>query len=279
MIMPDAGWSARLAIEVERSGASSVLGARVHHGPLRVQRPFYPEGPAVPHVYVLHPPGGLVGGDRLEVSVHVKERASALFTTPAAQKLYRSAGARSIQQTALDVADGGALEWLPAETIAFDGARADAMTRVRLARAAAFFGWEIVCFGRPASAQPYERGDVTLRFEIERAETPLLIERSRVPGGAPVLQAPWGYGGLPVFGTLYCVPRDPAGLTELGVELRREPLGGVDTVAVTVLDEVLVVRAAAASVEAVREVLIEAWRRLRPAAVGRAAVLPRIWAV
>jgi len=117
------GWQAslELAFAADTSGATR-LDRRAHRGPFLVQRPFFPEGREVCHVYLLHPPGGLVGGDELRLDLRVGEGARALVTTPAAGKAYRTLGPVSRQTQALSVADGAALEWLPQETIVYDGA-------------------------------------------------------------------------------------------------------------------------------------------------------------
>ena len=136
-----------------------------------VQRPFYPEGPEVPHVYVLHPPGGLVGGDRLRLDVTIDARAHALITTPAATKIYRSAGPLASQKQRFEVGEGGALEWLPQETILHDGANADLTTRVSLAAGARFVGIDTLCFGLPARGETFATGRCRQRFEIWRDQT------------------------------------------------------------------------------------------------------------
>jgi urease accessory protein len=149
------GWRAELSLgftaepdeEGRRGAAGSAapatrLTSRAHRGPLVVQRPFYPEGPGVPHVYVLHPPGGVVGGDSLRVEVSVGPRAHALVTTPAATKVYRTRGPRATQVQRLTVAAHAALEWLPQETILHDGAAIDLDTTVVLADGARFIGLE-----------------------------------------------------------------------------------------------------------------------------------------
>lgn len=272
------GWRARLELEVVRDGAKARLAHRSHSGPLRIQRPFYPEGSAPVHVYLLHPPGGMVGGDRLETVIDVRADASLLATTPAAQKLYRSLGQESVQKQVLRVECGGALEWFPSETIVFNGARARLSTRVELASGGAFIGWDLGCFGRPASQLDFARGELHQSFEIWQADRPLVVDRARVAGSAPALVAAWGYGGEPVFGTLYCVPGGALDLNALASELRAAPpVAGVRS-AVTAFDGVLVLRALGCQVERVRATLVEAWRRLRPQVLGREALPPRIWA-
>ena len=113
-----AGWQARLDLGFEQRAGRTVLAHKRQFGPLTVQRPFYPEGGPC-HLYVLHPPGGVVGGDRLAVSVLVAEGAHALITTPGAAKFYRSAGPRADVVQRLSVDAGGALEWFPQENILF----------------------------------------------------------------------------------------------------------------------------------------------------------------
>src|SRR4026209_1310331 len=141
-ILSAPGWLASLDLEFAASGSRTVLARRSHVGPLVVQRPFYPEGD-VCHVYLVHPPGGVVGGDTLELRARVQDGAHALITTPAATKFYRSEGrlVRPLQ----DLAPGAApFEWLPQETILFPDAYAGIATRVRLGERSKFIGWEIV---------------------------------------------------------------------------------------------------------------------------------------
>jgi len=145
------GWKAELALGFERRGAKSVLAARRHDGPLALQKPLYPEGEGVCHAIVLHPPGGIAGGDELEIAARVGEGAHALLTTPGAGKWYRSAGAWARQSLGFEVARGACLEWLPQETIVFDGALAGMRSEVRLEGARAG------CCGTSAGASRADR--------------------------------------------------------------------------------------------------------------------------
>src|SRR6188474_1479086 len=114
---PVSGWLGRLELRLERHSGMTRITHRLHQGPLLVQRALYPEGDDMPHLYIVHPPGGVVGGDRLETLIELGPGAEALVTTPAAQKLYRSAGPESVIQNRLCVGERAALEWLPSETI------------------------------------------------------------------------------------------------------------------------------------------------------------------
>jgi urease accessory protein len=250
----------------------------MHSGPLRIQRPFFPEGPEVLHLYLLHPPGGVVGGDQLEVQLKLAASARALVTTPAAQKLYRSPLATSHIRNTLDIGPEACLEWLPMETIVFDGAQSNSHLLVRLDPGGSYLGWDIMCFGRPASGAPFGAGQWSSSLEVSRGGVPLLTEHTRVGGGSPTLTASWGYANNLIAATFVCTTPD---LERIGhaADAIAELLRGVSDVhaAVTTMDGLVVLRLQARSIEPVRRVLIESWARTRPLIAGRPACAPRIW--
>lgn len=273
------GWLGRLSLELDKTERGTQLTRSSHEGPLRIQRVLTPEGPGCPHIYLLHPPGGVVGGDRLQTRVSLGAGAQLLLTTPAAQKLYRSLGARAEISNELQLGVGARLEWLPSETLAFSAAQAELTTRVELAAGAAFIGWDIACYGMPARGESFDAGHVVSRFEIFRAETPVVIEALDLASGQGLLSGAFALRGQPVVGNLYAVPADGA-VTENLVETVREATSAcaLGPCAVSSLGELLVVRALGQNVESVRAPLIAAWQLLRPAILGRDAVMPRIWA-
>lgn len=268
-------WPARLDLRFARRGEETVLAGRRHCGPLRVQRPFYPESRRICHVYVLHPPGGVVSGDTLEVCAQVEAGAWGLLTTPGAGKFYRHGSGRAARvDQRLSVAGGGVLEWLPQENILFNGAHARLRTRVEVAAGACFIGWDITCLGRPASGERMRHCRIRQRFELWRENVPLWVERSRFDDHCAVLDAAWGLVGRPVVGTLVCTNDDPG----LADEIRRQvTAAGPGMFSVTQLDEVLVCRYLGAQAQAARACLGEAWRVMRSALLGAPAVTPRIW--
>lgn len=277
--MTGGGWLGRISLELERAAHGTRLARSEHEGPLRIQRVLTPEGPACPHIYLLHPPGGVVGGDRLQTEIALGPGAELFVTTPAAQKLYRSQGASAEISNVLKVAEGGKLEWLPSETLAFSAAEARLSTRVELAPGASFLGWDVACYGMPARGEAFTRGHVLSRFEVWRGSTPLLLEALDLEHSESLLHAPFALRGAPVVATLYAVPAESS-IAEALVEAMREvsaPAPGV-VCGVSSLQELLVVRALGQSVEQVRAVLIRAWQLLRPALLGRPAIQPRIWA-
>jgi len=265
-------WKARLSLEFRFANEKTTLGRKTHDGPLVVQKPLYPEGDAVCHAIVVHPPGGIAGGDELRIDAKVGAGAAALLTTPGAAKWYRSAGPRARQDVSLDVR--GSLEWLPQETIVFDGALAEASLEADLAADASLIGWDIICLGRTGSGETFTRGSYRTRMRIRREGRLLWLERGRIDGGSPLLDSPAGLGGHSVCGTLYaCAPG-----------LGREHVQGVRAVepddgrgAATLLPGILLARYLGDSSEAARRYFAALWRSLRPALAGRDAHEPRIW--
>jgi len=177
------GWQARLALGFERRRERTVLVRCEHCGPLRVQKALYPEGPAVCQAIILHPPGGIAGGDGLDIALLAGAGAHAQLTTPGAGKWYRSGGRRASQSLHLRVDAQAIVEWLPQETIVFDGAEAAMQTRIELAAGALYCGWEILCLGRTASGERFAHGRLDLSTRIEQGGRPLWIEPGGLRGG------------------------------------------------------------------------------------------------
>lgn len=270
-----APWRARLRLSLARQGERTVLAGREHSGPLTVQRPFHPEGPAgACHIYLLHPPGGVVGGDVLDVAIHAGPDSRALITTPAANKLYRSAGPCAQLTQTLRVHAGAQLEWLPQPTIAFAGVHARVATQVDLAPGGRFIGWEIVCLGRPDSGERYA-GRLGMALELWQDGAPLWLERARYDGTA-LLDAPFGLRGHCVSGTLLATPvaaEEILGAVRAAVDAHAGVLAGA-----SIVGGVLALRVLGSQAEIVQRALTDAWAALRPAVLGRPALAPRIWA-
>ena len=266
------GWSAKLSLSFERALARTNLRVKERAGPLSVQRPFYPEED-VCHAYVLHPPGGVVGGDQLELNVQVREQSSALITTPAANKIYRSNGPESQIKQQFFVESGGTLEWLPQETILFGGSSLSACTRVNLNPSARFSGWDIVILGRPFSGDRYERGAFDQQMTIAVADKPILNERHRWRNEEPMLGAAWGCRGNCALASVYAYPADPDLLKRVQRLIASSPADA----GVTLLDQLLVVRILGTAPQIVRALAEKLWTGMRPLQMGRAASRPRIW--
>ncbi len=248
-----------------------------HYGPLRVQRPFYPEGrDGCCHVYLLHPPGGVASGDELRIDVTVAANAHTLLTTPAANKLYKadSHGVAWNQHTQLKIAKGATLEWLPQETLAFDGSRGKQTIVIDMEQGANCLGWEILGLGRPASSLPFISGQLEQHFQINRAGRPLWIERQIVDPNHPRFAGKWGQGGATVHATLWAVGLENP---EDVIKALREQLVAEPHWAVTYRRGVLLLRYLGMERNQAWELLQQAREVLRPHLTGLPATIPRIW--
>lgn len=290
-VLDPSGWHARLELGftkqvLQQSHAPAertVLSHRKHYGPLAVQRAFYPDADGTCHVYVLHPPGGVAGGDTLELQADLASGTRALLTTPAATKLYRSEVGRSARVTqTLTLNDGAIVQWLPQETIAFEGADARLETRIELRGSAQAIAWEILCLGRPVCDERFTRGALRTAFTVHRDGKPLLIERARYEGGSPMLDAAYGMQGQAVVGTLLCTLLGPENDDSL-VDALRAALDADGSaswrgcVAVSRLYGVVVCRYLGARVEHAQLAFRCALDVLTQHVLGSTRSIPRIW--
>ncbi|WP_095078201.1 urease accessory protein UreD [Pseudomonas sp. Irchel s3h17] len=264
-------WHAELELGYARFGDSTRPVQRRHKGPLRVQKHLYAEGPQVCQHIIVHPPGGIAGGDRLDVSVNVATDAWAQLTSPGAAKWYRAA-TPAYQQLDVTVAAGATLEWLPQETIVFSAAQAELATRIDLQGNARLFFWDVVALGRPASGERFACGHFQSRLDIRRDGQLLWHERQRIVGGDGLLDSPIGLDGSPVWATLLVTGEIDTELLEQCRSLAGDVRGDL-----TQLPGLLVARCLASEALLARNWLIALWTLLRPALLGRAAVPPRIW--
>ncbi len=263
------GWQAKLELGFEHKHGKTVLAQRRHYGPLTVQRPFYPEG-EVCHVYVLHPPGGVVAGDCLTININAATDSAALVTTPAAGKIYRSDGKLARQQVTLAVAADAALEWLPQETIIYEGARVATDLRLDLAAKARFIGWEMLALGRPAAGEGFTTGEVSMSWQIFRADA--LFYRERLAIDAVAFAARWGLNGHSACGTLFACPATAVQLIAV-----QQLIGDAAGRGVTLIDDMLICRALDSRADRLRDFFQQVWATVRLDVIGRPACAPRIW--
>jgi urease accessory protein len=240
-----------------------------------MQKPLYPEGEAVCHAVVIHPPGGIAGGDALGVSIDVDPGAQALVTTPGAAKWYKANGRRSSQQVRLKV--GGLLEWLPQEAIVFDAADVRSSIDIELGASAAMIGWDIVALGRRAAGERFLKGQYVQSIRLHLDGTLAWHERTRIIGSDPLLDSPIGLAGRHVFGCLWAAG---AALETFDLDEVRAKLGASGEAApiTRLAPRLLVARTLADGTEAARAALVAVWRALRPRLCGLPAQPPRLWA-
>ncbi len=262
-----------------RSGRSVPVNCS-RKGPLTFQRPFYPEND-VCHLYLLHPPGGIVGGDRIELDIRMLPKAHGLFTTPGATKFYRSGGPVAQQHQTFFVAKDSVLEWFPQETIVFDQAKTDIQTTVHLETNARFIGWDITCLGRSAGGHAFHSGRLENRLSIFENKRPLFMDRLRLDPqretGSLINSIP-GLQDYPVVGSFIANSITDTVYDALKADIMPAAGEKDGLMSVTRIRELLIARYLGHDPEQARQFFISIWQHLRPAVLGRPACKPRIWA-
>ncbi len=273
------GWHGHLQLDYRRDGERTTALDR-HHGPLRVLQRLYPEGERICHHVLVHPPGGVVGGDVLALDATLAAGSHALITTPGATRFYRSDGALAEQQVQAELAEGARLEWLPMETIAYRRCQAHNRQRFSLAPGAQMIGWDVLALGLPAAGEPFDAG----RYLQELALPGLWLERGLIDGSDSLLMhSPLGLAGHTVMATMWLADGQA-----LGRERREALLDGARaliadsalpaTAGVSAPHEsLLVLRALGHRVEPVMALLQSVWANWRRQHWGLAPVPPRVW--
>jgi len=267
-------WQASLTLGFVNDAGTTRLVNNAHHGPLRVQKALYPEGRTVCQAIVVHPPGGVVGGDQLDIDIGVGDRAHAFISTPGAAKWYQANGKVSRQVMHMHVNQDAALEYLPQEAIFFDTADVVLEQDIELAAGATYIGCEILCMGRRGSGEVFNTGTVRQRSSIRREGRLIWWEQGALRGGA--LDSPLGLQGRSVCATLLAAgkPVPASVLAEVRTDIAAD---GDHDFGLTQTKGVLVARHLGDDSETARRLMLTVWRRLRPHLLGREAVTPRIW--
>lgn len=269
---------ARLTLGFTDDAGTTRLTERTHFGPLRVQKALYPEHSSVCHAIVVHPPGGIVGGDQLSIVTKVGDNASAFITTPGAAKWYKANGKRSLQKIELEVGANASLEWLPQETIFFDHADVQLEQTVSLQKDATYIGCDILCFGRTASGETFGSGRISQRYSIKRDGKLAWYEQGTLLADSTDMQSPLSLAGKTVCATLIAAGKQiPAALLNT-IRAEADAIAGKPgTFGISQLKTVLVARYLGDSSEEARQIVARVWQLLRPALLARDAVIPRIW--
>ena len=276
-----AGWQGHLQLDFSWRGARTIALDR-HHGPLRVLKRLYPEGEAVCHLVLVHPPGGIVGGDVLGLDATLAPGSHALITTPGATKFYRSSGPLAQQRVHAELAPGARLEWLPLESIAYNRCQAQNRLRFTLAPGAQMMGWDVLALGLAAAGQPFVEGC----FDQQLALPGVWLEQGRIDGqDRLLLDSPLGLAGHPVLATLWLAEAPGQALgrahSETLIDSARALIAtsalpttaGVSAPA----ESLLVLRALGHQVEPVMALLRQVWAAWRQIHWGLAACPPRVW--
>ncbi len=277
------GRHGHLQLDYTRRGERTIALDR-HHGPLRVLRRLYPEGDEVCHQVLVHPPGGIVGGDVLALDATLASGSQALITTPGttpgATRFYRSACPLAVQQVQAELAEGARLEWLPLAAMACRRCQVESRLRFTLAPGAQMIGWDVLALGLPAAGAPFDAGSYLTQLALPG----VWLERGRIDGSDRLLlDSPLGLAGHSVLATLWLADgqalgreRGEALIDSARALIEASALPG--TAGVTAPDEsLLVLRALGHRVEPVMALLQAVWARWRRLHWGLEACAPRVW--
>jgi urease accessory protein len=274
-------WKAQLDLNYRLEAARSVARHQ-HSGPLRILQSLYPEGDAVCHNVLVHPPGGLVGGDTLDIRVDVAPGAHGLVTTPGATRFYRSNGAAALQDTQIHVAPGGRLEWLPSEAICYNQCQAENRLRFQLAPGAELMGWDVTAFGLPQARQPYTQGRFCQHLELPG----VWLERGHIDASDQrLLDSPLGLAGHRCMASIFFVTGSKLDNARRAAALdaARQAIDGhalhASAGATSPHGQVVVVRALAPLVEPAMDLMKQVWAAWRAHFWQLPAAKPRIWAM
>lgn len=270
------GWGASLKLIFDSRSNKTILARRQHHGPLVLQKILYPEGDNPAHGVIIHPPGGVAGGDRLQLTVEMQPESAALLTTPGATKWYKSAGRQASQQIEMTLHEHSQLEWLPQENIVFDGADVALKTQVNLNESSTFAGWEVICLGRQASGERWQTGRFRQQFLIKREGKMIWNESTVLTPESKVLSAMAGLQNHVVFGS-FVVAAGPTP-TDVLHACQEISLDSSARVGVSALPEIFTARYIGPCAQEAKHYFEKVWHCLRPWYGKRDAVRPRIWA-
>jgi urease accessory protein len=274
-------WNATLALDYTRQAEKTLAHFR-HNGPLRILQSLYPEGDAICHNVIVHPPGGLVGGDTLDLKFTAATGAHGLITTPGATRFYRSTGEPALQRTELSLQAGARMEWLPLEAICYSGCLAENRLTMRLAPGAELIGWDVTALGLPAASLPFASGSFCQHIEVPG----VWLERARIAASDTLLMnSPLGLAGQRCLASIFFVA---------GSKLERQRRQQALDVARQVIEahtlcatagatspdgQVVVVRVLAPLVEPAMTLLKQVWQAWRGHFWQQSAATPRIWSM
>jgi len=268
------GWHANLRLDYQLKGEKTCLVKKSQKGPLTIQRPFYPEGD-ICHSYILHPPGGVVGGDILDIEVNSDTSGHCLITTPGATKFYRSKNdLESIQTLRINIKKDAIVEWLPQQNIFFTGACSQLNTQINIEPGGKFIGWEMHCFGRPANNEGFNQGAIKSCTQININGELRLVEQLNTDGDS-LAQSSCGLRDKAMQASLIAAPFSEVQKQKLEQLLLDYPYK--DLIGMTLVDEVLVIRVLGDHIEPILENFISLWSQLRTEWLQRPACKPRIW--
>ena len=286
-------WLASLFLEFAIKSNVSQLVKTSRRGPLNVQKAFYPEGKDCAHVYLLHPPAGIVSGDELNIEICIQDSAHALITTPGANRFYRArtnlaiGDSKQTQISNINVLGKGICENFPLETIVYEGADAINQLDLKLSSQAHYIGWDISCLGLPAAGQPFKKGRFTQLNRVFIDGKLNFHDRINLTPNNNVCAHVAGLNNHSVLATMLAhAPKVRINVNEKSqlVDRLREQIAhtdGIDKpsqkVSVTYIRDLLVVRYLGDHAEECKAIFTSIWKTIRPIYIQKEANVPRIW--
>lgn len=272
-------WQASLSLDYRLQEGRSIAAFR-HEGPLRILQSLYPQGQAICHNVLVHPPGGLVGGDTLDIQVKVGPGAHGLITTPGATRFYRSMGELALQRTSLVLEPGARLEWLPMEALCYSGCMAENRLHMRLAAGAELIGWDVTALGLPQAGQPFVAGQFRQHLALEGQ----WLERALLKASdTALMDSPLALAGRRCIGTVFllsgsAMARDRREhLLDLARSTLAEHALAASAGVTAPSEQVLALRVLAPLVEPAMDLMRRIWQVWRRGAWDLEAPAPRIW--
>lgn len=282
-------WFAKLDLDFDYANNGTRLKSVKRFGPLSVQKAFHPEGKKCAHIYLLHPPAGIVSGDELCVTVRVDNNAHVLITTPGANRFYRARDNLSIgDPTQIQIADlylseNAILEHFPLETLVYEGADGVNRVDVHLTEKGVYLGWDIVCLGLPASKQNFVNGRFTQLNRLFCDDKLIYHDRISLNPENGLLSHPAGLAGHSVFGSfiIYAPKQHRTMLLRRElvekIQARVSDLNAALFISITDINGLLLIRYLGDHSEQCKNFFIEIWQLARPSCCGKSVTHPRIW--
>jgi urease accessory protein len=274
-------WRADLKLDYTLESQRTVV-RYLHQGPLRILQSLYPEGDQICHNVLVHPPGGLVGGDTLDIQVTVSEGAHGLVSTPGATRFYKSGGHPALQQVVAHLADNAKLEWLPLEAIAYNDCEATNRAIFNLAPSAELITWDVTALGLPSSDMAFTQGHFQQHLEIPG----VWLERGNIRGeDIRWLNSPLGLAGSKCLASLVFASGSAidSDRTTQALEAAREVIEShplrLQAGITCAHPQVIVLRVMSPLVEPTMDLLKKVWAVWRHTLWALPSTPPRIWSV
>ncbi|MFK8042287.1 urease accessory protein UreD [Congregibacter sp.] len=241
-----------------------------------MQRLFYPEVGGKAHCYLLHPPGGVVLGDELQINIQVQS-GSALVTTPAAGRFYTVDEHQEVQRQTVNLSvDDACLEWLPQETILFNGVNAALETRIELGADSRLVFWDVVVLGRPACGESFSSGRLKQQLEVYRENRPLLIERLALAAGDRMSRSQMGMQEQSTVGVMVLTDHAADELLEQWLKSVNHELNEGEFT-ITQRSGLIIARYLGEDALRCRQGFTQLWTTIAEETTGVKPAIPRIW--